>query len=87
MALIGISVFAEDLPDLEKKHIRRRTIEGPDKQHQWPEAYGSSLYNAHLKGKLDNRLNKEISQKKARKEIAIAITGPGTSGVYPRGEE
>jgi hypothetical protein len=67
-------------------HLISKELGGADDfNNLWPEADGSSLYNAHPKSKLENRLNKEISEKKAQKGIAIAITGPDTSGVYPWG--
>src|SRR5258708_881065 len=120
IALIGSSVFADDLPDLDKTlgvsraglskaticstkwgtdarhvtqamkvqvfalygysgnddahcepdakghrceidHLISRELGGADDvQNLWPEAYGSSPYNAHLKDKLENRLHKEM---------------------------
>jgi len=45
----------------EIDHLISRELGGADDvQNLWPEAYGSSPYNAHLKDKLENRLHKEM---------------------------
>jgi hypothetical protein len=45
----------------EIDHLISRELGGADDvENLWPEAYGSSPYNAHLKDKLENRLHKEM---------------------------
>ena len=45
----------------EIDHLISRELGGADDvQNLWPEAYGTSQWNAHLKDKLENRLHKEV---------------------------
>lgn len=59
----------------EIDHLISRELGGADDvKNLWPEAYGTTPWNAHLKDKLENRLHKEvcaghISLKKAREMI------------------
>jgi len=44
----------------EVDHLISRELGGADDvKNLWPEAYGTTPWNAHLKDKLENRLNKE----------------------------
>jgi hypothetical protein len=45
----------------EIDHLISREVGGADdEKNLWPQAYGSTPWNAHLKDKLENRLNKEM---------------------------
>lgn len=45
----------------EIDHLISRELGGADEaKNLWPQSYGSSPWNAHLKDKLENRLNKEM---------------------------
>jgi hypothetical protein len=45
----------------EIDHLISRELGGADDvKNLWPEAYGTTPWNAHLKDKLENRLHKEI---------------------------
>ncbi len=45
----------------EIDHLISRELGGADDvKNLWPESYGSSPWNAHLKDKLENRLHKEM---------------------------
>ena len=45
----------------EVDHLISRELGGADNvKNLWPEAYGTTPWNAHLKDKLENRLNKEM---------------------------
>lgn len=67
-ALYGFSGYddARCEPDTHGKtceidHLISRELGGADEvENLWPESYGSSPYNAHLKDKLENRLHKEM---------------------------
>jgi hypothetical protein len=67
-ALYGYSGYndARCEPDTHGKtceidHLISRELGGADEvENLWPESYGSSPYNAHLKDKLENRLHKEM---------------------------
>jgi len=48
----------------EIDHLVSRELGGADEvKNLWPEAYGSTPWNAHLKDKLENRLHKEVCAK------------------------
>jgi hypothetical protein len=67
-ALYGYSGYndARCVPDpkghtCELDHLISRELGGADDvKNLWPEPYGSSPWNAHLKDKLENRLHKEM---------------------------
>jgi hypothetical protein len=45
----------------EIDHLISREVGGADdEKNLWPQAYGSTPWNAHLKDKLENRLHKEM---------------------------
>lgn len=60
----------------EIDHLISRELGGADVvENLWPEAYGTTPWNAHLKDKLENRLHREvcaghITLKKAREMIS-----------------
>jgi hypothetical protein len=81
-SLYGYSGYDDPrcVPDAHGKtceidHLISRELGGADDvKNLWPEAYGTKLWNAHLKDRLENRLHKEvcagrISLKKAREMI------------------
>jgi hypothetical protein len=48
----------------EIDHLISRELGGADDvKNLWPEAYGGTPWNAHLKDKLENRLHKEVCAK------------------------
>jgi hypothetical protein len=67
-ALYGYSGYQDKrcVPDAHGKtceidHLISREVGGADDvSNLWPEAYGSTPWNAHLKDKLENRLHKEM---------------------------
>jgi len=67
-ALYGYSGYSDPrcVPDpkghtCEIDHLISRELGGADDvQNLWPESYGSSPWNAHLKDKQENRLHKEM---------------------------
>ncbi|MBD9354823.1 HNH endonuclease signature motif containing protein [Methylomonas albis] len=47
----------------EIDHLISRELGGADDvSNLWPQAYGGTPWNAHLKDRLENRLNKEVCQ-------------------------
>ena len=67
-ALYGYSGYddARCVADAHRKtceidHLISREVGGADEpKNLWPQAYGTMPWNAHLKGKLENRLYKEL---------------------------
>lgn len=67
-ALYGYTGYDDPhcVPDAHGKtceidHLISRELGGADvTENLWPEAYGTTPWNAHLKDKLENRLHKEV---------------------------